>query len=241
MTSIISEYGGNPYARLVQTAKQAQKDGIIKGILLHQGESNVGDSQWTLKVKGIYNNLIADLGLDPTNVPLLAGEVVNADQGGVCAGMNTIIATLPKTLPNSYVISSAGCKDTIDNLHFDSAGYREFGKRYATKMLSLMGIVPTAVKEMNLQGIDRYRLGKNYPNPFNGKTNISFEIPDRTYVSLKVYNILGTEINELAGKEYSTGKYNIEFDSGTLSKGIYFYILKADNFAASQKMIIQGK
>jgi hypothetical protein len=241
MTSIISEYGGNPYARLVQTAKQAQKDGIIKGILLHQGESNVGDSQWTLKVKGIYNNLIADLGLDPTNVPLLAGEVVNADQGGVCAGMNTIIATLPKTLPNSYVISSAGCKDTIDNLHFDSAGYREFGKRYATKMLSLMGIVPTAVKEMNLQGIDGYRLGKNYPNPFNGKTNISFEIPDRTYVSLKVYNMLGTEINELAGKEYSAGKCNIEFDSGNLSKGIYFYILKADNFAASQKMIIQGK
>ena len=80
-----------------------------------------------------------DLDLDPKSVPLLAGEVVNADQGGVCASMNEIIATLPQTIPNSYVISSAGCTDRGDNLHFDAAGYQKFGKRYAEKMLSLLG------------------------------------------------------------------------------------------------------
>jgi len=92
LKTIINGYGGNPYAYLIEIAKLAQKDGVIKGILLHQGESNTGDSQWPTKVKGIYNNLITDLGLDPTKVPLLAGEVVNADQGGACASMNTIIA-----------------------------------------------------------------------------------------------------------------------------------------------------
>jgi len=139
MKGMIKEYDGNPYGRLVEMAKLAQKDGVIRGILLHQGESNSNDSLWTRKVKGVYDNLMKDLNLDPKNVPLLAGETVNADQNGICAGMNSIIATLPKTLPNSYVISSAGCADGPDNLHFTAAGYRELGKRYAEKMLEILG------------------------------------------------------------------------------------------------------
>jgi len=139
MTNIIKEYGGNPYGRLVEMAKLAQKDGVIKGILLHQGESNTNDTLWTKKVKVVYDNLMKDLNLNPKKVPLLAGEVVNADQGGVCASMNSIIATLPQTIPNSYVIPSNGCTDSRDNLHFNAEGYRKLGKRYAAKMLSIMG------------------------------------------------------------------------------------------------------
>ncbi|WP_348823143.1 sialate O-acetylesterase [Flavobacterium aestuarii] len=137
LKGMVKEYDGNPYARLVEMAKIAQKDGVIKGILMHQGESNTGDTLWTKKVKIVYDNLMKDLKLNPKNVPLLAGETVNADQGGICASMNTIIATLPKTIPNSYVISSKGCTVAKDNLHFDAAGYRELGKRYAEKMLLL--------------------------------------------------------------------------------------------------------
>jgi hypothetical protein len=139
MSNMIKEYGGNPYERLVDMARLAQKDGVIKGILLHQGESNTNDTLWTKKVKIVYDNLMKDLNLNPKKVPLLAGEVVNADQGGVCASMNSIIATLPLTIPNSYVISSSGCTDGRDNLHFNAEGYRMFGKRYAEKMLSVMG------------------------------------------------------------------------------------------------------
>ncbi len=146
MKGMIKEYDGNPYGRLVEMAKLAQKDGVIKGILLHQGESNLNDSLWTRKVKGVYDNLMKDLNLEPKNVPLLAGETVTADQHGICAGMNTIIATLPQTLPNSYVILSAGCADGPDNLHFSAAGYRELGKRYAEKMLSLLGYKITATE-----------------------------------------------------------------------------------------------
>ncbi len=140
LKNMVKEYDGNPYGRLVEMAKLAQKDGVIKGILLHQGESNSNDTLWTRKVKGVYDSLIKDLSLNSKEVPLLAGETVHADQQGICAGMNSIIATLPQTLPNSYIISSAGCADGSDNLHFSAAGYRELGKRYAEKMLSLMGI-----------------------------------------------------------------------------------------------------
>lgn len=139
MDNFIKGYDGNPYQHLVNMAKLAQKDGVIKGILLHQGESNPNDKDWPKKVKGIYDNLIKDLGLKAEDVPLLAGETVHADQQGVCAGMNRIIAELPKTLPNSHVISSAGCTCARDRLHFDSAGNRMLGTRYGEKMLSLMG------------------------------------------------------------------------------------------------------
>ncbi len=139
MANMIKEYDGNPYGRLVEMAKLAQKDGVIKGILLHQGESNPNDSLWTTKVKGVYDNFLKDLKLKARKVPLLAGETVNADQGGICAGMNKIIATLPEMIKNSYVISSAGCPDAADNLHFTAEGYKMLGKRYAVQMLSLLG------------------------------------------------------------------------------------------------------
>jgi hypothetical protein len=138
MQNLIKAYDGNPYQYLVDLAKAGQKDGVIKGILLHQGESNPNDKEWPNKVKGIYDNLIQDLNLKPEEVPLLAGETVNADQQGRCAGFNTIMADLPKTLLNSHVISSAGCASN-DRLHFNPAGSREFGKRYAEKVLSLLG------------------------------------------------------------------------------------------------------
>ena len=57
MTGMINQYDGNPYGRLVELAKMAQKDGVIKGILLHQGESNAGDTLWTKKIKLVYEVL----------------------------------------------------------------------------------------------------------------------------------------------------------------------------------------
>lgn len=142
MKNIANEYGGDPYGRLVELAKLAQKSGVIKGMLLHQGESNPNDSLWTQKVKGIYDNLVKDLDLKPKKVPLLAGETVNADQQGACANMNKIIATLPDKLSNSYVISSAGCPCSRDHLHFTAEGYRMIGTRYGEKMLALLGYKP---------------------------------------------------------------------------------------------------
>lgn len=80
LKNIVKSYDNNPYAWLVDLAKKAQKDGVIKGILVHQGESNTGDREWPEKLKGVYENLLADLNLKAEEVPLLAGEVVHADQ-----------------------------------------------------------------------------------------------------------------------------------------------------------------
>jgi hypothetical protein len=139
MTNTIATYSGNPYQHLVGLAKRAQADGVIKGILLHQGESNTNDKEWPNKVKGIYESLIQDLNLKADEVPLLAGELLGADQKGACASMNAIIGDLPKTIATAHVISSRGCAGRPDHLHFTPAGYRELGRRYAEEMLSILG------------------------------------------------------------------------------------------------------
>jgi hypothetical protein len=140
MKNMVKQYDSNPYQRLVDIAKIAQKDGVIKGILLHQGESNSNDKDWPNKVKAIYDDLMKDLNLNPKDVPLLAGELKSAEEHGVCSAFNTnILVHLPEVLPNSYVISSKGVKGTTDQFHFNTAGMREFGKRYAIQMLKLEG------------------------------------------------------------------------------------------------------
>ncbi len=398
MKNIIAEYGGNPYECLLEMARLAQNDGVIKGILIHQGESNTGESTWPAKVKKVYDTLLHDLGLEPNSIPLLAGEVVHADQGGICASMNPIIAKLPETIPNSYVISSSQCPDQSDNLHFNSIGYRKLGIRYAVKMLSLMGIQiaephlpedPTGTQTLfyetectnfgsnwNIANdskasngfyinskvsysntekpdtsaenkisfsftttkdslhyvymlqkttstdnnafwlqidnnepklyeglislnwkwikVDSFELTKgthqlflylaeqgynidkisisnysimptgisnpatnkctpsvgtqinnyqnipileqNYPNPFSHQTVISFYLPENSFVSLKVYNAMGSEMFELAGKHYNKGLHSVTFNSSTLSDGLYQYILRTNNYMEVKKM-----
>ena len=144
---LANEYDGNPYEYLVKLARIAQQDGIIKGILIHQGESNFEDMDWPKKVKKVYDDLITDLHLRPEDVPLFAGEVVNKDHLGEKANANEIIKQLPGTLPSAYVISSAGLPCNPDHLHFTPDGQRELGRRYAEKALALMGYKATEPKE----------------------------------------------------------------------------------------------
>ena len=135
------EYDMNPYRRLINMAKEAQKVGVIKGILLHQGETNNGQQDWPGKVKKIYDRICTELALIPAQTPLLAGEMLRQDQNGACWGHNSIIATLPQTIANAHVVSSEGLPGNgTDHFHFNAAGYRTLGKRYANAMCDILGI-----------------------------------------------------------------------------------------------------
>lgn len=138
MVGMLKAYDNNPYERIVKLARKAQKDGVIKGILMHQGESNTGDTEWANKVNHVYTSLLKDLKLNANEVPLLAGEVVQANGKGQCIRMNKQINDLPKTISTAHVVSSDGCTNAKDNLHFDAAGYRLLGIRYAAKMLEIL-------------------------------------------------------------------------------------------------------
>ena len=135
-----AQYDNDPLGRLIEMGKIAQKKGTIKGILLHQGESNNGASDWCDKVAEIYKRICYYLGLDPEQTPLLAGETLYKDQGGACYLHNqAALPKLKKAVPNSYVISAKDIPGNgKDAWHFSAEGYRMFGKRYAEQMLKLL-------------------------------------------------------------------------------------------------------
>lgn len=133
-----AQYDNDPYARLVECAKEAQKVGVIKGMLLHQGCTDNGQKDWPLRVKRVYIRLLNDLGLNEEETPLLVGELLQQNMGGVCWGHNKVIAAIQNTIPNAHIISSADCPGAADGLHFTAEGYRMIGKRYAETMYQLL-------------------------------------------------------------------------------------------------------
>ena len=155
----MASYDNNPFRRLVETAKRAQNYGIIRGILMHQGETDGGMGNWAQNVKKVYERLLDELDLSADNVPLLAGETVQTDQGGYCGGFNNVIATLPNVIPTAHVISSKGCPQKGDGLHFTAEGYRTIGKRYAECMLELLkstGMNGVAANESEVLSTDYF-------------------------------------------------------------------------------------
>jgi hypothetical protein len=226
MKSIANEYGGNPYARLVELAKLAQKDGVIKGLLLHQGESGSSTNQWANEVKKIYNDLIQDLSLNASKTPLLAGDL---------ARPSTMVQGLPKTLANSYVISTAGLKDRGDGLHFDAPSYRALGRRYADTMLTLL-------KKQGEVGVGAP--GQPEAFAFSGRMDdrtgaaVSFRIPRAGYVSVKAYTLAGKEIAELAGARYAAGRHALEFGGERTPPGLCILRMKTEGFTATRRVVL---
>jgi hypothetical protein len=85
---------------------------------------------------------------------------------------------------------------------------------------------------------DNFKLYQNYPNPFNPATTISYSIPKISFVSLKVYDILGREIKTLVNEDMTAGNYSVNFDASNLAPGIYFYTIKAGAFVRCKKMVL---
>ncbi len=84
----------------------------------------------------------------------------------------------------------------------------------------------------------KFDLQQNYPNPFNPATNIKFSIPSGSFVTLKIYDQTGKEITALVNQELAAGIYNVDFDAGDLSSGLYFYKITAGDFSQTKKMVL---
>ena len=137
--AFMDNYDRHPYRALVEAARKAQKSGVVKGILFHQGETNNGQKSWLQKVHRVYDRLCNDLRLEPNTVPFLAGEMLQQDMGGCCWLHNDIIRQLPDVIPTAHVVSSKGCTGNgHDNLHFSNEGYQKLGRNYAEVMLQIL-------------------------------------------------------------------------------------------------------
>jgi uncharacterized delta-60 repeat protein len=97
---------------------------------------------------------------------------------------------------------------------------------------------PTGVEYQNSIKPTDFVLYQNYPNPFNPTTKISYSIPERSNVILKVYDVLGNEVANLVNEEKDRGVYSINFDASALASGMYLYRLQAGSFIETKKLIL---
>lgn len=232
MKGMLEAYDNNPYERLVTLAKKAQQDGVIKGIIMHQGETNSGDPHWAGWVNDVYTHLLKDLKLKAEKVPLIAGEAVHENRGGICAGMNPAVNDLYKTIPTAHAVSSAGITCAPDHLHFDAAGYREFGRRYAYTMLPLLGIKVKPEDETH----DPESLGNGFG------TAASTNIPEAEWPKVDAEGRASFVIQapkakemilDICGKKYEMqrafdGSWRVTTDP--LVVGFHYYFVEADGF-----------
>jgi hypothetical protein len=134
----------NLYDAIIKNAKIAQNDGgIIKGIIVHQGESGVGQSNitWANMLKEIYDDILKDLGLEANSIPLVLGQLWNSGTGP--DGLLNLDNRIQNTIPKAYVVSTKDCggrtgTNQPDNIHFGSAGIQLLGERYGEKMFELV-------------------------------------------------------------------------------------------------------
>ena len=83
-----------------------------------------------------------------------------------------------------------------------------------------------------------FDLYQNYPNPFNPTTTFNYQVPEISFITLKVYDVLGNIIANIVNEEKTAGKYQVEFDGSSLASGIYFYQLQAGSFIETKKMVL---
>jgi hypothetical protein len=83
-----------------------------------------------------------------------------------------------------------------------------------------------------------FSLSQNYPNPFNPTTNIKFDIPKNSFVKIKIYDILGKEVETLVNKELTAGSYSVDWNGTPYSSGIYFYRFESESFTSTKRMIL---
>jgi hypothetical protein len=91
---------------------------------------------------------------------------------------------------------------------------------------------------IEMPAIEDFALESNYPNPFNPTTQISYQLPENSFVNLVVYNVIGQKVAELVNQEQTSGKYTVKFDASNLPSGVYIYKLQAGEFSDVKKMLL---
>ncbi len=113
------------------------------------------------------------------------------------------------------------------------ANHREYSYTTISLDSNIVGILN---QKHNLPEL--FNLSQNYPNPFNPSTTINYEIPKSGLVTIKIYDVLGREVETLVNEEKNSGKYKVEFDGSKLSSGVYFYKITTNNFSETKKMLL---
>jgi hypothetical protein len=176
---------------------------------------------------GLTNTYIYSLAVSGTNlfagtIGTLGGEVFLSTNNGT--SWTTVDSDLPGHPSTVYALS-------VSRTNLYAGTSNGVWRRPLTEMV-------TAVNETSISMPTQFTLNQNYPNPFNPATNISFNMPIRSFVSLKIFDLIGREVATLISEELSTGSYSKKWNASGLPSGIYFYRLQAGSLTETKKLVL---
>jgi len=198
---------------------------------------NTTTNSWENNYSPSSFSLPISIGANSTNLISTFGDFLtnnrkyysSSDNGISWSELTTDTIGLTNNILSSYAVTA--------NSSYYFAAYWKFANSVITASVYRLPITVTSVEGDNILP-QSYFLSQNYPNPFNPNTNINFSIPNSSFVTLKVYDVLGKEVANLVNEELSAGTYNFNFDAAKLTSGIYFYRIQTDNFVDTKKMIL---
>lgn len=193
------------------------------------GGSDCHTSQAGILSATVQSNLQVKITLSGTTADV-AGELV--DVGG------NVVAVINKTSSNPFTLTAPSAGTYKVN-----AGYKDPSRRWDSTTVTI--VVADIGNDLIEATPHTYKLYNNYPNPFNPSTKIFYSIPDRSQVTLKIYDMIGNEIATPVNEARSSGSYSFNFDASNLASGVYFYQLQAiplsglhSGFKETKKMIL---
>jgi beta-glucanase (GH16 family) len=194
---------------------------------------HIGQAGLTVENGKEYNVSFDAYASAPRDISSIVGK--NSDPWTIYNN-NEIILLSPyrKTYEFSFIMEEA--TDTQARLGFDIGVSSE--DVFIDNVFLSHGSLPISVDEKYNSPATSFDLFQNYPNPFNSSTNITYTIPERANICLKVFNLLGGEVAELVKGEIEAGSYGINFNASKLPSGVYFYRLQAGDFVQTRKMIL---
>ena len=184
------------------------------------------------------------------NKPFKPVADFSADSNSIVAGESISFFDQSSFLPTSWQWSfpggfpSASTEQNPQNILYNNPGVYDVSLITTNLIGSDTLIKNCYIKVEQASYVDNsfspedFYLFQNYPNPFNPTTTLSYVIGHSSFVSLKVYDVLGNEVATLVNEEKQTGSYDVQFIAAGLTSGIYFYKLTADNFVQTRKMIL---
>jgi hypothetical protein len=171
-------------------------------------------------VSAVTNGLDVEVTVSGTNSSV-GGELVTVE--GMVVDVNNSTSNNPFTLTAPS-----------EGVYTVNAGYKDPDRDWGSTSV----VITTTGIDGTTDPIPTYKLYSNYPNPFNPSTKIKYLVAEKTFVSLKIYDIAGSEVVSIVNREQAAGEYEIDFNAGNLTSGVYLYKLQAGNFIETKKMML---
>jgi hypothetical protein len=138
-----------------------------------------------------------------------------------------------------YTTSNSGLPhNDVHSIIIDGSGNKWIGTNGGGLAVYKEGGIVSVKEIINKNIPGEFSLFQNYPNPFNPSTNISFSLSRQSFVSLKVFDLIGREVTTLVAQEISTGFHVLQWNASNLASGVYFYRLHAGTFTETKKLVL---